>query len=251
MRKPSLDQASAGAPQSHDQQRARAEHPPLQEPPPASAQHPKAHPVPPPPSAIQRQAPASQAIQASGWQLGAAQLVYPGAAGRPAPDAGWLILVDASAHPLPQSAAQRPGLECARSVLEGDAARLLDNMLRALRLHEHPRVFSAALQRASTPEQGATGQALGPDLAHMLEELQPACVLILGLAVARAVLGRSDALGRLRAEPHRLGQVPTVVSYDPHYLLRAPQAKAGAWADLCRAHNLVTKSYMPPGTPAD
>ena len=59
--------------------------------------------------------------------------------------------------------------------------------------------------------------------------------MVLGLASARAVLGRHDALGRLRAEPHHIAGVPTVVTYDPNYLLRAPQAKAGAWADLVQA----------------
>ena len=53
-------------------------------------------------------------------------------------------------------------------------------------------------------------------------------MLVLGLATARAVLQRQEALGRLRAEPHRIAGVPAVVSYDPNYLLRAPQAKAGA-----------------------
>ncbi|GAD23361.1 uracil-DNA glycosylase [Acidovorax sp. MR-S7] len=39
---------------------------------------------------------------------------------------------------------------------------------------------------------------------------------------------------------HRLADgtpdgIPVVVSHDPAYLLRAPDAKAAAWADLCRA----------------
>ncbi len=61
-------------------------------------------------------------------------------------------------------------------------------------------------------------------------------VLVLGLPAARAVLGSREPLGRLRATAHQLPDgTPAVVTYDPAYLLRAPEAKAAAWADLCRA----------------
>lgn len=184
-----------------------------------------------------------------GWRLGRARPVYPAATDPAVTEGGWLILLEPPANTLALPHAQRPGPDCARTALEGDAARLLDNMLRALNLHRHPRVYSAALHRV---EPGAEGQAspdgghpsevpsLQPALQALLRELRPACVLVLGLASARAVLERHEALGRLRAEPHRLAGVPTVVTYDPNYLLRAPQAKAGAWADLCHAHAFVT-----------
>ena len=65
-------------------------------------------------------------------------------------------------------------------------------------------------------------------------------VLVLGLGAARAVLGSREPLGRLRAAVHPLADgTPAIVSYDPAYLLRAPEAKAAAWADLCRALALV------------
>ena len=170
-----------------------------------------------------------------GWRLGRPQPVYPDAAGgQPLAQGGWLILLEPPANPLPLSPAQKPGPGCAQTALEGDAAKLLDNMLRALNLQKHPRVFSAALHRTPA-DAGQPAEPLQPALEALLNELRPDCVLVLGLASARAVLGRHDALGRLRAEPHRIAGVPTVVTYDPNYLLRAPQAKAGAWADLCHA----------------
>lgn len=176
------------------------------------------------------------------WRLGPAQRVYPGAATQAEAPAtgGWLILLEPPANPLPLSPAQRPGPECARTALQGDAARLLDNMLRALDLQQHPRVFSAALHRLPGGAQPAeAGPPLQTALPAMLEALQPDCVLVLGLASARAVLGRREALGPLRAQAHRVAGVPVVVTYDPNYLLRAPQAKAGAWADLCHARALA------------
>jgi DNA polymerase len=39
--------------------------------------------------------------------------------------------------------------------------------------------------------------------------------------------------------------VPAIVTYDAPYLLRAPQAKAAAWADLCRAHALAQATPTP------
>ena len=182
-----------------------------------------------------------------GWTISPAQLVYPHAPQHvQAPEqGGWLILLEPAANPPLISPAQKPTADSAQTALQGDAARLLDNMLRALNLQQQARVFSAALHRLPEPGEGdasmntAVGEqppVLADALQALVEKLQPACILVLGLASARAVLGRHDALGRLRAEPHHIGGVPTVVSYDPNYLLRAPQAKAGAWADLVQAY---------------
>ena len=199
----------------------------------------------PPRAYVQQPAAGPAGEPGAGWSLGAAQLVYPQSTQHiqaPA-QGGWLILLEPPANPLPLSPAQKPGPGSAQTALEGDAARLLDNMLRALNLQERPRVFSAALHRPPVDAQlAAEVPPLQPALQDLLQELRPDCVLVLGLASARAVLGRHDALGRLRAEPHRIAGVPTVVSYDPNYLLRAPQAKAGAWADLCAAQAFTTTS---------
>ncbi|TFF56747.1 MULTISPECIES: uracil-DNA glycosylase family protein [Comamonas] len=172
-----------------------------------------------------------------GWTISPAQLVYPHAPQHvhSTEQGGWLILLEPAANPPLLSPAQRPAADSAQTALQGDAAKLLDNMLRALGLQEKPRVFSAALHRAPPDADLSHAQALQPALEALLRELRPDCVLVLGLASARAVLGRHDALGRLRAEPHHIAGVPTVVTYDPNYLLRAPQAKAGAWADLVQA----------------
>lgn len=186
-----------------------------------------------------------------GWRLGRARPVYPDALQPALTEGGWLILLEPPANTLPLPPAQRPGPDCARTALEGDAARLLDNMLRALQLERHPRVYSAALHRVVPGEAQEHPPLLQPALEAMLRDLRPACVLVLGLAAARAVLQRHEALGHLRAEPHRIADVPAVVSYDPNYLLRAPQAKAGAWADLCHAQALAAGMRIPPAAAAE
>ena len=127
--------------------------------------------------------------------------------------------------------------------LAGDAGLLLHNMLRALRLHQHPRVFlsTVAPQVPDAPAAAPSAQALSAAIAHV----QPSVVLVMGRLAARAALGRSDPLGRLRAQPHSVAGVPAIVTYDAPYLLRAPQAKAAAWADLCRARALAHTTPTP------
>lgn len=186
-------------------------------------------------------APASQA--ATGWRLHPARPVYaPADTAGATTDGGWLILLEhPAAQGLPTHPASVPDPSAAGTALEGDAARLLDNMLRALRLHQHPRVWSAALERESAQTAPAEDSLpLADGLQAMVQTLRPARILVLGLSAARAVLGRSDALGRLRAEPHQVAGLPVVVTYDPGYLLRAAHAKPAAWADLCRARMLHT-----------
>ena len=138
-------------------------------------------------------------------------------------DAGWLVVVECE-DPL--------------QPLAGEAGILLGNMLRALRLQNHPRVRIAALTRQAPAESYSALQPLAPALQAAMAEHRPARVLLMGLHAARAVLQRSEALGRLRAEVHTLHGTHALVTYDPAYLLRAPHAKPGAWADLCRAHAL-------------
>lgn len=179
-------------------------------------------------------APPGVASATTGWRLHPAKRVYAPAAAAHA-DGGWLILLEHPvAHGLPPHPAGGAEPVAIDTALEGDAARLLDNMLRALRLHQQPHIWSASLERDASDH-----PALDSSLDAMVRELRPARILVLGLAAARAVLGRSDALGRLRAEPHQVAGVPAVVTYDPSYLLRAPHAKPAAWADLCRAQSLA------------
>lgn len=135
--------------------------------------------------------------------------------------ASWLIVAEGMADAEP---------------FAGDAGRLLANMLRALRLHLHPRAYLCTL---ATPGGMAAGEPPASVLASALADLRPAVLLLMGRPAARAVLGRTEPLGRLRSELHQVHGVPAIVTYDAPYLLRAPDAKSAAWADLCRARALA------------
>lgn len=145
--------------------------------------------------------------------------------------AGWLIVTEGISASDP---------------LAGDAGKLLDNMLRAMQLHLHPRVYLAALARPTPGMRAPEGEApattdVAGALEHAVHTLQPTMVLVLGHVAARAVLGRTEPLGRLRAAPHTVAGRHAVVTYDPAFLLRSQDAKAATWADLCRALALVRK----------
>ena len=66
-------------------------------------------------------------------------------------------------------------------------------------------------------------------------------IVALGKTAATALLERDDktALADLRETPHRVGELPAVVTYHPAYLLRKPADKAKSWRDLCLARSLV------------
>ena len=136
---------------------------------------------------------------------------------------GWLVLLECT----------QPG-----DPLAGNAGVLLDNMLRAMGLHHRPDTSIAAVLRPPARPDAHPGPAAGQaSLEQTLARLQPSMVLLLGLGAARAVLGsQGQTLAQLRAGSHRLADgTPAVVSHDPAYLLRAPQAKAATWLDLSRA----------------
>ena len=187
--------------------------------PPAPPAHTTSRSAPPAP------APATTGTAAPALRLHPAQALYPAADPAQTPAGlgrGWLIVAESVTPAEP---------------LGGDAGRLLDNMLRAMQLHRHPRVFLAALER-SAPGTEASAD-IPASLADAVAQLQPAMVLVLGHVAARAALGRTEPLGRLRAGPHVLAGCPAVVTYDPAFLLRSQDNKAAAWADLCRALAMV------------
>lgn len=161
---------------------------------------------------------------------------YPHATGGAANDA-WLVIWECATPAAP---------------FEGDSGKLLNNMLRALRLHHSAYVWIAGMQRPGYEALPVTGlphtpidwQSMEKGLPSAIQQTQPARILLLGMHAARAVLASQEALGRLRAQVHQVHHIPSVVTYDPAYLLRSPHAKPAAWADLCRAHALRPPSAL-------
>ncbi|MDR2852397.1 MAG: uracil-DNA glycosylase [Burkholderiaceae bacterium] len=177
------------------------------------------------PAAVPAAAPAAVGI----W-IDASEVLY----GESAPcevQSGWLVIADGYAPNDPGHAQS------------SEERRLLDNMMRALGLHQaHRPVHLATVSRGAAP----TGDVPHPRpfdeaIPALLSTLAPRVVLALGPLAAQCLLGRSGPvgpIGRLRGSVQTLAawpQTQVVVSYALSYLLRHGADKAKAWADLCAA----------------
>ncbi len=158
--------------------------------------------------------------------MGDVQALYAEAAH--AEGARWLVLAE-----TPAAALQREPF----NPFEGDAGKLLDNMLRAARLHKAGMVLLAPLVRhaASGP-----GTSLPEALPALVASAQPDVVLVMGRLAAQAMLQSTEAFGKQRGQLHTLHGARMVVTYDATYLLRNPADKGKAWDDLCLAMRAAT-----------
>jgi DNA polymerase len=166
------------------------------------------------------------------WLLGAAQILYidtTQAAGAQAAGARWLVLAETSPMALPG------GVLADFSAFDGEAGKLLDNMLRAARLDRAGAALLAPLVRQGAA--AATPQFVA-ELAALVAQTQPDIVLIMGRFASLSLLPTSEPFGKLRSKVHTLHGVRAIVTYDAPYLLRKPEDKAKAWADLCLAMSL-------------
>ncbi len=69
-------------------------------------------------------------------------------------------------------------------------------------------------------------------LERQLEVIQPEYIVCLGLVAAKALLQTTLSVGRLRGQFHDYRGSKVLVTYHPSYLLREPEIKKAAWADL-------------------
>jgi DNA polymerase len=162
---------------------------------------------------------------AAAWRVGEARTLYTEASR--AEGARWLVLAETPAAAL-QAGPFQP--------FEGEAGKLLDNMLRAARLHKAGSVLLAPLARLAASGPEAAG--LSAALSALVASAQPDVVLVMGRLAAQALLQSNAPLGKLRGQVHRLHGAKTIVTYDANYLLRNPADKARAWDDLCLAMSL-------------
>ena len=169
-------------------------------------------------AAVQAEDSASNAA----WRVGAVQTLYADTAVQNL--ARWLVLLEAPASALGGSF----------NPLNGDAGKLLDNMLRAARLHLAGAVLLAPLVRSGT------GGDLPGALTGVLASAQADVVLVMGRLAAQALLQSTEPLARLRGQIHAVQGQQTVITIDPAYLLRNPLEKAKAWDDLCLALSITS-----------
>ncbi len=122
----------------------------------------------------------------------------------------------------------------------GKAGKLLDRMLAAGGLTDKVFITNTVFwrppgNRTPTPQEQAVCL---PFLERAFALIQPKAVLLLGAAAAKSVLQTDEGIMRMRGQwrEWRLAEgavsAPALPTLHPAFLLRQPQAKAQAWADI-------------------
>ena len=170
--------------------------------------------------AVSTDAQAEVSASTPAWRVGAAQTLYADTAVQTT--ARWLVLLETPASALQEDF----------NPLDGDAGKLLDNMLRAAKLHTAATVLLAPLVRNAAI--GADGD-LPTALTDLLATAKANVVLVMGRLAAQAVLQTTKPLPTLRGQVHAVQGQQLIVTIDPAYLLNNPLNKAKVWDDLCLA----------------
>jgi DNA polymerase len=125
----------------------------------------------------------------------------------------------------------------------GQAGKLLDGMLAALKLARGREVYIANVvkcrppgNRVPAPEEAA---ACAPFLDRQVELIAPKIIVALGKTAATRLTGSEASLASLRGKVHAYRGIPLVITYHPAYLLRNLPDKAKAWEDLLFARRTL------------
>lgn len=121
----------------------------------------------------------------------------------------------------------------------GQAGKLLDSMLAAIKLRRGNGVYIANIVKCRPPgnrnPQPEEALACEPYLHRQIELIRPGLIVALGKVAAVNLLAREATIASLRGRVHQYRGIPLIVTYHPAYLLRNLPDKAKAWADLCFA----------------
>lgn len=125
----------------------------------------------------------------------------------------------------------------------GQAGRLLDNMLAALKMNRGDDVYIANIVKCRPPDNrvpaAAEVAACEPYLHRQIELLQPKLIVALGKTAAVTLLRREQSIASMRGQVFRYRDTPLIVTYHPAYLLRSLAEKSKSWEDLCFARAKV------------
>jgi uracil-DNA glycosylase family 4 len=132
----------------------------------------------------------------------------------------------------------------------GQAGKLLDNMLAAIKLKRGENVYIANVVKCRPPgnRNPEPGEALAcePYLHRQIDLIRPKLIIALGKVAAANLLATDASVASMRGRIHEYRGTPLIVTYHPAYLLRTLADKAKAWEDLCFAvrtmQELVTKN---------
>ena len=123
----------------------------------------------------------------------------------------------------------------------GKAGQLLNKMLNAINLKRENTYITNVIPwrppNNRTPTENEIIEFL-PFLQKQIEIIKPKYIFLLGSTASKAILATPLNLSKLRGRWHNYQsismekKIKVLVSYHPAFLLRSPQHKKDAWADL-------------------
>jgi DNA polymerase len=124
----------------------------------------------------------------------------------------------------------------------GRAGKLLTRMIEAIGL-KREEVFIMNVVKCRppgnrTPETSEI-RACWPYLERQIEAISPEVLVTLGRPATQTLLRSDLPMGKLRGRFTDFRSIPTMPTYHPAYLLRNPNAKSAAWADLKKVHGFL------------
>ena len=146
--------------------------------------------------------------------------------GRGAANATWIAI----------AAAPSEADELDVRAVTGEAGELLNNMLKAIELKPDTDVYITNVVKCRPPDRNPTGEevvACRPYLERELALTGATMAMTFGQFAARGLMMGAAARGKVMR--YGANNLPVVATYHPDDLLRNPQDKAKAWADLCLA----------------
>ncbi|MDP2205952.1 MAG: uracil-DNA glycosylase [Alphaproteobacteria bacterium] len=129
----------------------------------------------------------------------------------------------------------------------GVSGQLLDKMLGSIGLSREENAYISNVINWRPPGNRAPDDAeialSLPFIRRHIELVNPAAVVFVGGVAAKALLETTQGITRLRGKwtdfeaPALVQPIPAICMFHPAYLLRSPQQKSLAWADLLSLKN--------------
>lgn len=144
---------------------------------------------------------------------------------------------------------EAPSAEDLRSgrPFSGPAGIFLDRMLAAIGRDRGSSYIALLCPRRATPGPAAP-EDIAEDMALTLAHIRlarPRHLLLLGASAAQSLSGETAPITRLRGQwlsvDAGAGPILALASFNPAYLLRRPEEKAHAWADLLALKHRITQ----------
>ncbi len=135
----------------------------------------------------------------------------------------------------------------------GPAGELLDKMIEAMGWSRQS-VYIANTTKCRppgnrNPEPDELEQCM-PFLQAQIASIAPRIIVALGRPASNQLLGRDVPISALRNKFHDVNGIRVMPTFHPAYLLREPDRKRDAWADLKLVmQELARLGIAPPGTP--